>query len=46
MFRIYLQHFVMMFSLVIDGPHRERIQLVECNLEEQGENWVRTASAQ
>ena len=29
----YLQQLVMMFSLVIDGSHRKRIQLVECNLE-------------
>ena len=35
MLQFYLQQLVMMFSLVSDGSHRERIQLMECNLEEK-----------
>ena len=35
MLQFYLQQLVMMFSLVSDGSHRERIQLMECNLEKK-----------
>ena len=35
MLHFYLEQLVMMFSLVSDGSHRERIQLMECNLEQK-----------
>ena len=35
MLQFYLQQLVMMFSLVSDGSHRERIQLMECNLKKK-----------
>ena len=35
----YLKQLIMMFPFVIDGPHRERIELVECNLEKKEIGW-------
>jgi hypothetical protein len=44
LFLPYLQKFVVVLPLVVDGPHRERVEVAESNLEEKKANPLKKRS--